>query len=78
MALDARSILDHIDGSGSEPIDPISKEVRDKVTEKPLTEEQKKLDTDWKKELKEWKQGEAITKQQIASSIPDSHFMNSV
>ena len=33
------------------------------------------LDKEWRKELKEWNQGEAIAKQQIASSIPDSLFM---
>ena len=74
-ALDARSILDHIDGNGEEPNDPIPAAIREKVSTTPLTEENKKLDTEWKKELKEWKQGEAITKQQIASSIPDSLFM---
>jgi len=30
---------------------------------------------EWKKELKLWKQGEAIVKQQIAATIPDSLFM---
>ena len=40
-----------------------------------LTEEQMKLDMEWKKDLKEWKQAKAIAKQQIASSIPDSLFM---
>ena len=40
-----------------------------------MTEEQTKLVMEWKKEVKEWKQGEAIAKQQIASSIPDSLFM---
>ena len=42
---------------------------------KKAEEEQAKLDVEWKKEVKEWKQGEAISKQQIASSIPDSLFM---
>ena len=74
-ALDARGILDHIDGTGSEPKDPISKEIRDQESTKPLTKDQKKLETDWKKELKEWRQGKAIAKQQVASSIPDSLFM---
>ena len=74
-ALDARSILDHIDGTGEEPKDPISSEIRAAVSTRPLTEDQKKLETEWKKELKEWRQGEAIAKQQIASSIPDSLFM---
>ena len=61
----------------SEPKDPITEEIRAKlkVKETPLTVEQKKLEGEWKKELKEWKQGEAITKQQIASSILDSLFM---
>ena len=40
-----------------------------------LTMEQKKLKTEWKKDVKDWKQGEAVTKQQIASSILDSLFM---
>ena len=75
-ALDAQSMMDHIDGTGKEPKDPISEAVRAKVTEeKPLTDEQKKLEIEWKKEFKEWRQGEAIMKQQIASSIPDSLFM---
>ena len=75
-ALDARCMMDHIDGTGKEPVDPISEADRAKVTEeKPMTEGQKKLEVEWKKELKEWRQGEAITKQQIASSIPDSLFM---
>ena len=74
-ALDARSILDHIDGSAKEPKDPIPAAIREKISETPLTEENKKLETEWKKDLKEWKQGEAIAKQQIASSIPDSLFM---
>src|ERR1700719_3374541 len=71
-ALDARCILDHIDGTGKEPRDPITSADRAKGT---LTPEQVKVETEWKKEIKEWKQGEAVAKQQIASSIPDSLFM---
>jgi hypothetical protein len=71
-ALDARAILDHVDGTSKEPIDPVPKESRDAAT---LSDKQKELDKEWKKELKEWKQGEAVAKQQIASSIPDSLFM---
>ena len=71
-ALDARGILEHIDGTGTEPQDPISSETRGKGE---LSKEDKALETEWKKEMKEWKQGEAIAKQQIASSIPDSLFM---
>ena len=80
-ALDARGILDHIDGSGTQPVRTIVPEPEDKSD--PLTEEevgkiaekQAISDDEWKKEVKEWKQGEAIAKQQIASSIPDSLFM---
>ena len=71
-ALDARAILDHVDGTGAEPIDPVPKETREAAS---LSDKQKELDKEWKKELKEWKQGEAVAKQQIASSIPDSLFM---
>jgi hypothetical protein len=71
-ALDARGIIDHIDGTSSEPVDPIPEEVRKGTKE--LSAEQVKLEGEWKKDLKEWKQGEAIAKQQIASTIPDSLF----
>ena len=73
-ALDARGILEHINGTTSEPKDPISAEERKKAKDR-LTMEQKKLETEWKKDVKDWKQGEAVAKQQIASSIPDSLFM---
>ena len=72
-ALDACGILDHIDRTGKEPADPIPADKR--KPEEKLTEEQGKLDAEWRKDVKEWKQGEAIMKQQIASSIPDSLFM---
>jgi Reverse transcriptase (RNA-dependent DNA polymerase)/gag-polypeptide of LTR copia-type/GAG-pre-integrase domain len=71
-ALDARAILDHVDGKSAEPADPISEKSREANK---LTEEEKELEKQWKKELREWKQGEAVAKQQIASSIPDSLFM---
>ena len=35
-ALDARSILDHIDGSAKEPKDPIPAAIREKISETPL------------------------------------------
>ena len=77
-ALDARAILDHVDGTGIEPVDPVPKASREPVEgseAKELSDAEKELDKEWRKELKEWKQNEAITKQQIASSIPDSLFM---
>ena len=65
-----------VDVTRKEPKDPIAEAIRAAVTEeKPLTDEQKKLEKEWKKDTKDWKQAEAITKQQIASSIPDSLFM---
>ena len=71
-ALDARALLDHIDGTGKQPVDPVSKATWDANK---LSVEENELDKEWKKVLKEWKQGEAVAKQQIASSIPDSLFM---
>ena len=38
-------------------------------------EEEERLIKEWRAELKEWKRGEAIVKQQIAATIPDSLFM---
>ena len=73
-ALDAHGILEHINGTTSVPKDLISAEEWKKAKDG-LTMEQKKLETEWKKDIKDWKQGEAVTKQQIASSIPDSLFM---
>ena len=40
-----------------------------------LSDEQKASTLQWNKDLKEWRQGETVTKQKIASSIPDSLFM---
>ena len=72
-ALDARGILDHVEKTGKvKPVDPIPEDVR---ASGKLSDGQKVSTTEWSKELKEWKQGEAVAKQQIASSIPDSLFM---
>lgn len=71
-ALDAHGVLGHVDGTGKEPVDPVPKEAQD---EGRLYDEQKVSALQWNKDLKEWRQGKAITKQQIASLIPDSLFM---
>jgi hypothetical protein len=71
-ALDARGISEHINGVADMPADPVTPKSRE---EKKLSDAEKVLDKEWKKELKEWKQNEAVAKQQIASSIPDSLFM---
>lgn len=70
IAADARGHLGHIDGSETEPRDPI-----DRTGTSPLTAAQAAQEAEWKRELKTWKQGEAIMKQQIVGSIPDSEFI---
>ena len=72
-SLDARGLLDHLEGTEVEPTDPIDAKIR--ADAKPLDEAQKLVDTEWKKAVKEWRQGEAVVKQQIAGTIPDSLFM---
>lgn len=72
-ALDARGLLDHVDGTATEPVDPIPASVRDSAKE--LTADQKTLVTNWEDKLQTWRKGEAIVKQQIAGTIPDSLFM---
>ncbi|KAF8815818.1 hypothetical protein BYT27DRAFT_7063970, partial [Phlegmacium glaucopus] len=68
-SIDARGLLDHLEELGGEPICPVAD------PEGKLTDEKKVSVKEWKREVKEWKQGEAVVKQQIASSIPDSLFM---
>ncbi len=100
-SIDARRLLDHVDGSALEPKRPVLRPRRaaaagvrtpaaaaaagagDTGTEGPkdletpedLSAAETLLVQDWEKKLKEWKQGEAIVKQQIAASIPDSLFI---
>ena len=69
-SIDARGLVEHMDGLESEPECPV--QPADKL---PLTKDEEKEMKEWKKELKHWKQGEAIIKQQIAATIPDSLFM---
>ena len=72
QVLDARGIIDHINRTGMEPADPVPEEAH---MLNGLSTEQAKLDEGWKKELREWKSGEAIAKQKIACTIPDSLFL---
>ncbi|KAG6906754.1 hypothetical protein DXG01_012257 [Tephrocybe rancida] len=64
-------LLKHINGMAEAPPDPISNCGTNLVLNKAETA----LDVQWKNDLKAWKQGEAIVKQQIAGTIPDSLFM---
>ena len=84
-SVDARGLLEHVDGSEREPVCPVNsrmvlekdsegKETRDLV-QAAYTQEEERGIKEWKVELKEWKRGEAIVKQQIAATIPDSLFM---
>ncbi|KAG6912993.1 hypothetical protein DXG01_010521, partial [Tephrocybe rancida] len=61
-SIDARRLLEHINGTAEAPPDPISNRGPNIV----LNEAETALDVQWKKDLKAWKQGEAIVKQQIA------------
>ena len=71
-AIDMCGHLDHIDSSTEAPVDP-NLGHEDKM--KALTTAEAAAELEWKKELKVWKQEEAIIKQQIATMIPDSLFM---
>ena len=71
-AIDMRGHLNHIDSSMEEPVDP---NLRHEDKMKALMTAEAAVELEWKKELKVWKQEEAIIKQQIATMIPDSLFM---
>ena len=72
-SIDARGLLDHLEGTEVEPTDLIDAKIR--ADTKPLNEEKKLVNMEWKKAVKEWRQGEAVVKQQIVGTIPDSLFM---
>lgn len=69
-SIDARGYLHHIDGSEVEPVDPVTR-----VAGQTLTPTELIADTEWRKELRTWRQEEAVVKQQIAATIPDSLFI---
>ena len=58
-ALDARGILDHIDGTTTEPAKPTFKPLAEGEVTTEQTAVQKKLEDEWKKEIKEWRHCEA-------------------
>jgi len=90
-SINARSLLHHIDGSSTEPLNPVvctmivqkkgggtadlTKPDENEMVEAALSKDEEKLEKDWKMDLKVWQQGEAIVKQQIAATIPDSLFV---
>ncbi|KAJ6525173.1 hypothetical protein B0H19DRAFT_871589, partial [Mycena capillaripes] len=71
-AVDARGLAEHLEATAAASVDPL---LAIRGTPAMLTAAQQALDTEWKKEIKVWQQGEAIVKQQIAGTIPDSLFM---
>ena len=73
--IDARGLLDHLEGTEVEPTDLIDAMIRAAVATTPLDTAQVLVNTEWKKSVKEWRQGEAVVKQQIAGTILDSLFM---
>ena len=66
-ALNAHGILDHVNGTGNKLANLISEEDQNKA-KGVLTTEQIKLEMEWKKDIKEWRQGEAAAKQQISQT----------
>ena len=72
-SINAQGYLDHLDGTEVEPVDSINPLVQSGMT--PLDATQILADTEWKKAVKEWRQGDTVVKQQIAGAIPDSLFM---
>ena len=47
---------------------------REREVDDPTSDDEKKLEA-WQEKVKVWRQGEAVVKQQIAVTIPDSLFM---
>lgn len=62
---------DYIDGSSVAPADPVTWT----DVARALRATKAAVEVEWRKELKTWKQGEAIVKQQIAATISDSRFI---
>jgi hypothetical protein len=89
-AIDARGLLDHVDGSIREPTKPTptakvmaasgpkggerADSEGDFEVEELTADEEKRLEG-WKEKYRAWRLGEAIIKQQIAATISDSLFM---
>jgi hypothetical protein len=84
-SIDTHGLLEHVDGSEREPVCPVKlwmvlkKDADGNDTCKTVlatyTQEEERDIKEWKMVLKEWKQGEAVVKRQIAIMIPDSLFM---
>jgi gag-polypeptide of LTR copia-type len=73
-SIDARGLIGHLDGTEKKPVDPQTLPNRG-ASWAPATPDEVKEVSTYKTELKEWRTGQAITKQQIAGTIPDSLFI---
>ncbi|KAG1880157.1 hypothetical protein F4604DRAFT_1578839, partial [Suillus subluteus] len=73
-SVDARGFLGHLDGTEKKPIDPSTLSGRGASWLPTTSDELRELST-YRSAMKEWRMGEAITKQQIAGTIPDSLFI---
>ncbi|KAG1819658.1 uncharacterized protein BJ212DRAFT_1554793 [Suillus subaureus] len=73
-SVDAHGFLGHLDGTEKKPVDPSTLLGRGASWSPSMMDKVRELAA-YKTALKEWRMGEAITKQQIASTIPDSLFI---
>jgi len=73
-SIDARGLLGHMDGTEKKPTDPMSLHGRG-TSWVPKTPDEVKELAAYRTAIKEWRMGEAIVKQQIAGTIPDSLFI---
>ncbi|KAG2047593.1 hypothetical protein BDR06DRAFT_829939, partial [Suillus hirtellus] len=73
-SIDARGLIGHLDGTEKKPVDPQMLPNRG-ASWAPATPDEVKEVSTYKMELKEWRTSQAITKQQIAGTIPNSLFI---
>ncbi|KAG2750880.1 hypothetical protein P692DRAFT_201710324, partial [Suillus brevipes Sb2] len=73
-SMDACGFLSHLEGTERKPVDPSTLSGRG-ASWSPTTPDEVRELTEYKTTMKEWRMGEAITKQQIAGTIPNSLFI---
>jgi len=73
-SIDARGLLGHLDGTEKKPVDPSTLMGRG-ASWVPSTADEMKEIVVYNSTNKEWRMGEAVVKQQIASTIPDTLFI---
>ncbi|KAG0693890.1 hypothetical protein DFH29DRAFT_815910 [Suillus ampliporus] len=73
-SVDARGFLGHLEGTEKKPVDPSMLTGRGALWVPTTLDEVRELAA-YKVASKEWCMGKAITKQQIAGTIPDSLFI---